>query len=295
MRFVAGIDGGGTKTRVLCRERGGGDLREAQFGPFNVNSIGLEAFRRLLEEITALFRELGTCEAVCIGAAGISNQVMVSAVSEAMDRAGIAKWKLVGDNVIALQGALNGRPGVALIAGTGSICYGRGPSGQEARAGGWGHLIGDEGSAYALGRDALAAVARQWDGYGAETALTGLILEELELDSQRELISYVYGGDKSRIAALSKLVERAAAGGDESARDIISRNAEQMTALVGAVAKRLALDRAEVAMLGGMLEHDTQLRRSFLAAMARSYPACSCVLPEQDAVHGAVMLAGALA
>lgn len=294
MKFVAGIDGGGTKTRVLCRDSEGRELQEAQFGPFNLNSIGLNRFRRLLEEITALFRELGVCGGVCIGAAGISNQEMVSAVAEAMARAGIANWKLVGDHVIALQGALRGRPGIALIAGTGSICFGRNSSGQEARAGGWGHLIGDEGSAYALGRDALAAAARRWDGYGAETALTKLILEELHLDSRQGLISYIYGGDKTRIAALSRLVERAAAGGDTVAGEIISHNAEQMTGLVRAVAGKLGIERAEVAMLGGMLEHDTQLRRSFQEAMARTCPGCSCVLPELDAVHGAVMLAETL-
>lgn len=291
MKFIAGIDGGGTKTRVCCRSLDGAEIETRVFGAFNLNGIGLEKFKALLAEITAFLNSVGECAAVCIGSAGISNEVMVSAVSDAMDNAHIANWKLVGDNVIALSGALDGGGGVILIAGTGSICFGRGKNGEEARSGGWGHLIGDEGSGYALGRDALAAVARAWDGCVEETMLTSLLADELGLDTQRKIISYTYGGDKSAVAALSRLVEKAAAAGDRAALDIISDNAEKMTALVGAVAKRLGLPKTEVAMLGGMLENDTLLRAKFIEAMRRRYPDITCISPKKDACTGAVMMA----
>jgi len=291
MDFAAGIDGGGTRTRVLCRDREGHELEERHFGPFNLNSVGLESFEQLLEEITAYLAAQGRCRAVCIGAAGVSNQTMVSAVKRAMDRAGVSRWKLVGDHVIALQGALGGRPGLAFIAGTGSICYGRAADGREERCGGWGHLIGDEGSAYALGRAALSAVARAWDGWGEETALTALIRDELDLSTRQELISYVYGGDKTRVASLAPLVERAADQGDWVAAKIIGENAREMAAMARAVALRLDLPQAPVAMLGGLLENDTLLRRAFVSAMAKICPECTCVSPEQDAVHGALLMA----
>lgn len=291
MKFVAGIDGGGTKTRVCCRDLEGKELGSRLFGAFNLNSIGAEKFNVLLKEITDYLNSVGECAAVCIGSAGISNVALFSGVKAAMEEAGIANWKLVGDNVIALSGAMDGGAGIIIIAGTGSICFGKGVNGEEARAGGWGHLIGDEGSGYALGRDALVAVAGEWDGYGEKTVLTELLASELALDTQRKIISYAYGGDKSVIAALSPLVEKAASTGDKVACRIIDDNAEKLSVLVGAVAKQLKLEKTEAAMLGGMLENDTMLRRAFVAAMNGNYPDIDCISPKKDACTGAVMMA----
>ncbi len=291
MKFIAGIDGGGTKTRVVVASPEGETLASQVFGPFNLNSIGAGRFAALLDEICTWLNQHGTCVALCIGSAGISNRDMESLLSAAMQRGGIANWKMVGDQVIALTGALDGQPGIALIAGTGSICFGKNAAGQFARSGGWGHLIGDEGSGYALGRDALAAVARAWDGWGEKTLLTQLLASELGLDDQQKIISYTYGGDKSRIAALSGLVEQAARQGDSVAMEILCANAVQMTRLVGAVARKLELSAPQVAMLGGLLENDTMLKAQFQAEMAKQYPEMRCVMPHRDAAAGAVMLA----
>lgn len=291
MKFIAGIDGGGTKTKVVVASPEGEALLSQVFGPFNLNSIGAERFAALLDEICTWLNQQGQCLALCIGSAGISNQEMTRLVAKGMQRGGIKNWKLVGDQVIALNGALEGRPGIALIAGTGSICFGKNAAGQFARSGGWGHLIGDEGSGYALGRDALTAVARAWDGWGERTLLSELLASELGLDDQKKIISYTYGGDKSRIAALSRLVEQAAARDDHVALGIICANAVLMTRLVGAVAKQLELEAPEVAMLGGLLENETMLRAQFQAEMAKQYPRMACVLPHRDAAAGAVMLA----
>lgn len=291
MDFIAGVDGGGTKTRVVCASPDGRIVDTAMFGPFNLNSIGPERFRALLRELCAYLNGLGRCRALCIGSAGISNGEMGRLVEEEMRQGGIENWKLVGDQVIALNGALSGEAGIALIAGTGSICFGKNAAGEYARSGGWGHLIGDEGSGYALGRDALAAVARAWDGWGEQTLLTDLLARDWKLDDQKKIISYTYGGDKSRIAALAPVVERAAEEKDPVALGIIADNAVKMTGLVGAVARRLGLKSGKVAMLGGLLEHPSGLRAAFLAEMRARYPELICTLPEQDAAAGALMLA----
>lgn len=291
MDFIAGIDGGGTKTKICCRDLQGNEISVRQFGPFNVNSIGVEKFRELMDQIGTYLNSVGNCRAVCMGSAGISNTGMVEIVTEAMAKAGIANWKLVGDQVIALHGALDGQSGVSVIAGTGSICFGRGADGTQARSGGWGHLIGDEGSGYALGRDAVQAVAQAWDGCGPETMLTGLLAEQFGLDTQPKIISYVYGADKSRLAALSRLVEEAAAKADAVAVEIIRKNARQLSELVAAVGRRLGLEGPRVAMLGGMLENETMLRREFIQAMAEKYPQCTCIAPIHNACIGAVMMA----
>ncbi len=294
MKFIAGIDGGGTKTRVCCRDVQGQTLSEKTFGAFNFNSIGAERFAALLTEITAYLQSVGICAALCIGTAGISNETMSAMIDKALDQAGITRRKLVGDHVIALHGALDGQPGIALIAGTGSICFGISPEGEEVRSGGWGHLIGDEGSGYALGRDALSAVAHAWDGYGTPTLLTGLLAETYGLDSQSKIVSYVYAGDKSRVAALSRLVEQAAAAGDEVALSIIQANGEKLAQQAEAVYRRLHIREAPLAMLGGMLENKTLLRSAFIRAMGQRCPLVHCIDPKHDACTGAVMMAQAM-
>ena len=293
--FAAGIDGGGTKTKVECRDRQGRTLRRKTFGPFNLNSVGEDAFTALLEEITAFLRETGDCAAVCAGAAGISNPRVRELMAQAMERAGITRWQLVGDHEIALHGALSGQPGCVLIAGTGSICCGKNGRGEFVRTGGWGHLIDDGGSGYALGRDALAAVARQWDGRGGKTLLSEAVSEQLGIQTPQELAAYVYGGDKSRVAAAAPLVEKCAGEGDETALRIYARAGEELAALAAAAARQLGLARCEVALLGGALEHDAYLRGALQSRLAEIAPGLRCVAPRQDAAAGAALMAAALA
>ena len=291
MRLAAGIDGGGTRTTVECRRMDGSVLCRKVFGPFNLNSIGEERFSALWDEIIAFLDAQGQCTALCAGAAGISNPRVQALTARAMERAGIARWRLVGDHETALHGALSGQPGCALIAGTGSICCGRNAQGEFVRTGGWGHLIDDGGSGYALGRDALAAVVRQWDGRGEATVLSELSPARLGTKTPQELIAHVYGGDKSRIAALSPLVGEAASQGDKAALAIYERGGAELTALVTATADRLGLEQGEVAMLGGLLTHDKHLRAAFIAGLAEKAPGLRCVEPRQDAAAGAAMLA----
>lgn len=291
MKFAGGIDGGGTRTTLELRSLQGQVVGRKVFGPFNLNSIGQERFPALLDEITQALREAGECTSLCIGAAGISNPAMQTLVKDAMDRAGLACWQLVGDHEIALYGALEGRPGCALIAGTGSICFGRNADGSTARAGGWGHLIDDGGSGYALGRDALLSLVRVWDGRQAPTVLTRQIPEFLGLNTRQALIAHVYGGEKSRVAALAPLVEQAAAQGDETALDILRRNANALGELAAAVVKALGMAQGEAALLGGLLTHPTMLRRETVSWLNLHLPGITPTFPRQDAAAGAALMA----
>lgn len=295
MRLAAGIDGGGTGTVLECRDRRGTVVCRKSFGPFNLNSIGEDRFSELLEEIFTFLEKQGGCAALCVGAAGISNPRVGELTALAAERFGIERWRLVGDHEIALWGALSGRPGIALIAGTGSICCGRNAAGDFARAGGWGHLIDDGGSGYALGRDALAAVVRQWDGRGGETLLTRLVSERLGIHTPPQLVAYAYGGDKSRVAAVAPLVGEAAQRGDGTALEIYRRGGEELGRLIRAVADRLAMEEGEAALLGGLLTHDRFLREALSDDLARRAPGLLCIPPRQDAAAGAAMLAAAMA
>ena len=290
MEFVAGIDGGGTKTTVMLRYLGSGEEKVLKTGAFNLNGIGEEAFRANLREIVRFLNDSGTCKALCIGAAGISNSLTREIVSEEMLRGGISRWELMGDYEIALQGALDGGAGVAVISGTGSICYGKGLDGSLVRAGGWGHLIGDEGSGYGLGRDALMFVAKDLDGYGEHTQITGLLSARLGLSTRSGIISYVYSSDKSAVAALSPIVEEAYWEGDEIAIRIVRKNADALSEAAVAVARKLSLENARIAMLGGLLSKDTCLRKEFIKCLGQRAPDMSCIEPIRDAASGALML-----
>ena len=290
--FVCGVDGGGTKTTALCCTLQGKEIARKTFGPFNLNSIGLQAFEGILNELVSFLNETGNCRALCIGASGITNSRVSDCVEKVLGKTCIP-YKLLGDFEIAHTGALDGKKGIILIAGTGSVCYGKNKDGKTAMAGGWGHLIGDAGSGYGIGRDALSAVARIYDGYGEPTILKDMIAREFGLDTPEKIVSHVYSKDKSAIAAFSPLVDKAFSKSDAVATQIIRSNAESLAQLVKAVASRLGFSSCDVALLGGLMENPTALKEKTEALLTSS--GFHCIRPVHTAAEGAVMEALALA
>ena len=273
---------------AICCDLQGNEIKRRVFGPFNLNSIGEPAFGKLLDDIVLFLKETGNCKGLCIGAAGVNNLRMAEMVDKAFSEAGFT-YMLTGDQQIAHTGALDGKEGIILIAGTGSVCFGKNSAGQSAMAGGWGHLLGDEGSGYGLGRDALAAIARQFDGYGEHTVLADMVAEEFGLDSPEKIVSYVYSNDKSAVARISHLLDKACLENDQVALDIIYHNAKGLVDIVLAVSKRLDLPSCNIALLGGLLEHDTNLKAEFVRLLQEANPFLKCVAPLHSAAQGAVM------
>lgn len=286
--FVCGLDGGGTKTSAICCTLQGKEISRRVFGPFNLNSIGIQAFEEVLNDLITFLNETGNCRALCIGAAGITNSHISECVKGVLDKTGIP-YCLMGDFEIAHTGALDGKEGIILIAGTGSVCYGKNRDGRAAMAGGWGHLIGDAGSGYGIGRDALSAVARLYDGYGEPTVLKDMLAGEYGLDTPEKIVSYVYSYDKSAIAALSRLVDKAFSKGDSVATQIIRSNAESLAQIVKAVASRLGFSSCDVALLGGLMENKTPLKEELKRLMAEDAPCLHCISPLHSAAEGAVL------
>ena len=274
MDFIAGVDGGGTKTKVVCASPEGKVLDTAVFGPFNMNSIGAERFSALLQELCAYLNGLGDCRALCIGSAGISNKEMTRIVETEMTRGDIENWKLVGDQVIALNGALSGEAGIALFAGTGSICFGKNGAGEYARSGGWGHLIDDEGSAYALGRDILRAVVRAADGRAPATALTELVAQRLGAPGVQPVIRFTYAPTttKKEIAALAPLLDPALQQGDAAAQAIIAHAADELTQMAAAAMQPLGLQTGSMALLGSVLQKNETLRAAVITRLTAQFP-----------------------
>ena len=289
MDFVAGIDGGGTKTTILIGDLEGNVVDKKVLGAFNINSIGSDGFKSLIDEVIQILASYGKCLFLTIGAAGVSNIEMRSICEEKFFNTGVP-FELVGDHIIALEGAHNGGEGLAVIAGTGSICFGKGKDGLIERTGGWGHISGDEGSAYSLGRDAIKYVAKDIDGYGQQTLLKSMLAEKFGLTKREDIIKFVYSGDKATIASVAPVVSYAYSLSDCVAISIIEENATALALALSGVKKKLGLDKAYVSFFGGLIDKDTPFRSVLLnkiKTVDESIAYRDCI---HDASKGALML-----
>src|SRR5712691_4992190 len=243
---VLGIDAGGTKTVCLLADEDGSVLAEARGGGANLQAVGELEVEKVLHHVMEMAigdREIRP-EAICLGIAGVDRPQDSDAVRGIMKRIGFkVRTLVVNDALVALTAGAGDAPGVVVIAGTGSIAYGRNATGRAARAGGWGHILGDEGSGFWIGRRALAAVMRQSDGRGPTTRLTELILTRMGLTDPAELIHEVYDRNvrQQGIAALAPLVQQAHDAGDAVASGLLERAARELVAAAASVISRLGM------------------------------------------------------
>jgi N-acetylglucosamine kinase-like BadF-type ATPase len=260
MAVFAGIDGGGTRTTLVLADEEGRE-RARRVGPAGlVDPRHPEATARMLAELVrGVLAEAGLSEppaALCAGLAGVGNEAERAAVEAALAAAGVAgRVAVTGDGEVALEGGLGGGPGVLLIAGTGSIAYGRGEDGRVARVGGWGMVVGDEGSGWAIGRAGLAAALRAADGRGPETRLLGVFLDHLGLEGPSGIPPWAGRAEKAAVARLATQVVGVAEAGDVVARGVVEREARELACHAAALARRLEPWSAGVPVVfhGGVL------------------------------------------
>lgn len=307
MRVVLGIDGGGTKTRCLVADRAGTLLGEGLAGPSNYQVVGPDAAAAAVvgaaeQALARAGLALADVDAAVAGLAGVGRPEDQAAMRRAL-AAGFATAALavVPDARIALEGALGGAPGAIVISGTGSIAYGLDAQGQTVRAGGWGWILGDEGSGYDIGRRAVAAALAAGDGTGSPTVLQERVCSAWGLERIDLAIRRVYAdlpAAKADMAALVPLVMAAAAGGDEVAAAILRQAGEQLGALAAAVLRRLGLpDGAAqlVAGTGGVFTGCAAVREAMAARLAALAPTASLIDPISSPAEGAVRLAATMA
>ncbi len=299
---VIGIDAGGTKTVCLLADDRGHIVGESRGGGANLQSAGeLEAekvLHRLMED--ALGDRDIRPEAVCLGIAGADRPGDAEAVHAIMRRIGFkTRTLVVNDALIALVAGAGDRPGVVVVAGTGSIAYGRNAAGRAARAGGWGYLLGDEGGGYWIGRAALSAVARQFDGRGPATMLTDMVLAEMALPDPTALIHAVYdrGMHRDAMAAIASVVERAADAGDAVAAAILDRASVELASGAASVITRLGMrgDVFPTVLAGGVFRGLPSLVAHVAARIAEVAPRSEVRPLDVEPALGAVTLALAAA
>ena len=295
--IVVGVDGGGTKTRVLVADETGKTIAEAD-GPASAVRPGqaehsatviAETVRRALGEA-----ELGLIvpRVLCVGVAGVGREPERQALWQALAARELADEVVVHpDATIALDDAFSDGVGVLLIAGTGSVAFGRGPTGTVARCGGWGPNIGDEGSGAWIGRRALSVVTAASDGREPETALTGAILTAAQVNDVNDLIAWAASATPAALATLAPAVISEADAGDLRANAILSMSAEELVLHVRALARQLFMDEraaVPVALTGGLLKRGAPLRKRLEQRMKSAVPGAQVQGGDVDAARGAV-------
>jgi glucosamine kinase len=288
VRTVIGVDIGGSKTHGI-RSVDGRQVAEAVAGSANVAAVGPAAAGRQLD---ALFAQLGSggVDAVCAGAAGADGVESVGVVTRLIsDRVPGARVSVVHDArlVLAAEGL---DAGVALIAGTGSVAWGRRADGTNARAGGWGHLLGDEGSGYRVALDAVRHALDRMDTGAPVDALTTALLVGCGLDTRDELIDFVYlRQDRRYWADRARLVAALAEQDDPAAARIVATAADALATLARRVLDRLDLP-GPVVLGGGFAVHQPLLQQ----AVRDRLPGTEVRILAHAPAIGAVRLAAAL-
>lgn len=258
---VLGIDVGGTKTICILADDDERVIAEGREDGANLQGAGELALEKVLHSVMEKTLE-GTGivpSVICLGIAGVDRAADEAVVRSIMSRIGYkARILVVNDALIALQAGIRDAAGIVVVSGTGSIAYGRNDRGEAARAGGWGYVLGDEGSGYWIGRLALRAVVRHADGRGRVTSLTPRLLGHFGVERANELIHKVYHDELSprSIAAAAKYVQHARDEGDVVAIGILNRAADELMTAATAVMSCLELaDRPFTFVLAGGMFH----------------------------------------
>jgi glucosamine kinase len=299
--IVIGVDGGGSKTRVLVADEQGAILGSAD-GPASAIRPGDEArsaqiIAGVVQAALAVVDIPGhVVRVLCAGVAGAGRAAPRDALASALDAHSLAEEVIVQpDAAVALEDAFGDGPGILLVAGTGSIAYGRGPAGAESRCGGWGPVCGDEGSGAWLGRRALSVVTAAIDGREPETALVGAVLTAVETEDPADLIAWAAAATPAQLASLAPVVVTVADQGDLRANTLLALACEELALHVRTLSRLLFHDERSaipVALGGGLLAPGALLRKRVEQRLKSAVPGAAIrveeVRPERGAVRAAL-------
>ncbi|MBP5973779.1 ATPase [Brasilonema sp. CT11] len=314
MSYVLGIDGGGTKTVCILMDDTTKVLGRGEAGASNYQSIGTEATLQSIKSAiyTAVVEAQKLTdnikiEAICIGLAGVGRpediEVVKGIVQELQNSSLLPiTWELSASNIIichdaliALVGGVGYPVGIVVAAGTGSIVFGRNHNGQTKRVGGWGYLLGDEGSAYQIAVSGMQAVLKAYDGREMSTSLVEAFKQSLELATIEDLIEVIYrrGWGVKEIAALAPIVDWSAACGDEVAQRIIDDAAKELVKATSTVISAIFShdERFEVVTTGSVWLGKSRIHERFAASLLTMFPSAKVIFPRYEPALGAGLLA----
>jgi glucosamine kinase len=298
--IVIGVDGGGSKTRVVVADEQGREVVSVE-GPASAVRPGL--VDHSTDVIAALVRDaLASANMphvvpriLCAGVAGVGREPEREALWQALAARELAEDVVVHtDAAIALDDAFGDGAGILLVSGTGSVAFGRGPDGTFARCGGWGPVIGDEGSGAWIGRRALNVASASSDGREPESALVNALLTAIEADDPAAMIRWAAEATPAHFARLAPVVLQVAATGDLRANSLLSMAVEELVIHVRTLARRLFVDEraaAPVALSGGLLSRGSPLRKRVEHRLKSAVPGAQVRQQDVEPARGAVRAA----
>lgn len=297
MALILGIDGGGTHTRALLADEAGKVLGYGEAAGSNPRALGFELATMAIrvarvEALAAAGLPYDTpVDAICLGIAGVGRPEDTAQMARWAKKVHLAQRCLVVTDVEPIIAA--GTPdgwGIALISGTGSNCFAIAPGGEKAQVGGWGYLLGDEGSGYDLALRALRLATQTADGRADAQALLTALLAEWQLTGPFDLVGKVYdnGMTRAELAKLTRPLLMLAEAGDTDALALLDYAAAELALMVRTAARRLGLIEPPLALAGGLLVSSAYLRERLAHDLGAGWGTTTVV---DEPVRGALILA----
>jgi len=301
MKYLIGIDGGGTKTDCAIADLSGKIINEISGKPSNFLIIGIQEaveniFSLIEENLFQIGGDFANVKQIVIGVAGAGRdedaKLLEKSFKDYSEEQGVhfKGVKVLSDAHIALEGAFSDSAGCILIAGTGSILFGKDDKGVIHRVGGFGRLIGDEGSGYSIGRKALNAVSKESDGRGEETLISKLLNSKMNSGFSISIINKVYK-EKLDVASVAKIVIEAAEEGDFIAEDILDEEADELVLHIKSLLNKMQTDNLNVAFSGSLIDNKNFYSDLLKQKIISTLPNVKVVKPAAPPVSGAILLA----
>ncbi|MBP3645709.1 MAG: hypothetical protein J6K55_04720 [Clostridia bacterium] len=291
MGILIGIDGGGTHSTAAAAWPDGRIAARCEGGGLNFHNVGVDTVRSRLEEMARTLSDASGAEIdeLCAGMSALD--FPADEETTALFTGGLFTREMLdlqSDAYAALIGLTQGRPGVIVICGTGSMLVCLDQQGRQHASGGWGYLLGDAGSSYTLAREALLRAIDQFEGLASKTALAQDALGYFGAKEPRKLIDCIYPLPPEKVAGFAKHVLIRAAEGEEAALEIVSRNMRRLALQAAQLVKTHPESRL-VGLYGGVFEHNELARRLFGEELRRLSPEAEICSPDYPPELGALI------
>lgn len=288
MHYIIGVDGGGTKTEAVAYDLDGNVLDKSLTGFANLINGKEEALNNIVDAIKRLTNEYGLkdLKGLYLGIAGAETGNNVSIIKEEINKKIGITPVVVNDGELALRAMLKGEDGILTIAGTGSIAFGI-KENKSARCGGWGHILGDEGSGYKLSIEAIKNMIYEYDNSLEKSKLTIKLMEKLNIKEVDEIIDFVYSSSKDKIAIGGPIVSMLAEEGDVLAKKILEDEARALAKTTENVYKKLGFEKCSIGLVGGVVRKSKIFRATFEKALNENINVISFIDDDVSAAKGA--------
>ncbi len=300
-KYILGVDGGGSKTTAILVALDGSVVAQLQTEATNPQNIGYDISASILVGIIQDICAKASCniaeiKSLVFGIAGVGRQKDVDALLKAIDlnahkqKLHLPQIRIETDARIALEAAFASGPGIALISGTGSIAIAKSEDGKILRLGGWGKILGDEGSGYAIALNAIKAAIKSYESRGDKTNLFNLAIEHFACEALEDLI-YKIKPENTEIASFAEKVIKAAMEFDHVAHNILFNQANELAELVRVLVNKIhPRKKIPVALMGGLLENENIYSRMVKERVSRSLPQVVIQKPKFPTAFGAAIL-----